>query len=193
MCLRLAVVPIFALSLFLGSCARQKVDAAMPEVGSRNHGRHGSCHHPRNGGSPDLSSELVPFQEIDVYAKEAGYVKELNVDYGLTVQRGQVMAVLEIPELEAQLAAGPGRHKAQRRRSYSRANTKSIAPKRSKRSLICSMTRLDGVAKSKPGLVAQQEVDDAQGKDLAARRSGGSRAGRSVRLPRANLRAQRQS
>ena len=29
-----------------------------------------------------ISSELVPFQEIDVYAKEAGYVKELNVDYG---------------------------------------------------------------------------------------------------------------
>src|SRR6202007_12070 len=28
--------------------------------------------------------------------------------------------------------------------------------------------RLDNVAKSKPGLVAQQEVDDAQGKDLAA-------------------------
>ena len=28
--------------------------------------------------------------------------------------------------------------------------------------------RLDGVAKSKPGLVAQQEVDDAEGKDLAS-------------------------
>ena len=50
-----------------------------------------------------LSSELVPFQEIDVYAKEAGYVKELNVDYGSHVRAGQVMAVLEIPELEAQI------------------------------------------------------------------------------------------
>jgi multidrug efflux pump subunit AcrA (membrane-fusion protein) len=50
-----------------------------------------------------LSSELVPFQEIDVYAKESGYVKKLNVDYGTHVKTGQVMAVLEIPELEAQL------------------------------------------------------------------------------------------
>src|SRR6202012_563962 len=50
-----------------------------------------------------VSSELVPFQEIDVYAKEAGYVKELSVDYGSHVRQGQVMAVLEIPELEAQL------------------------------------------------------------------------------------------
>ena len=50
-----------------------------------------------------VSSELVPFQEIDVYAKEAGYVKELLVDYGSRVQKDQLMAVLEIPELEMQL------------------------------------------------------------------------------------------
>src|ERR1700758_1127939 len=50
-----------------------------------------------------LSSELVPFQEIDVYAKESGYVQKLNVDYGSHVKHGQVMATLEIPELLAQL------------------------------------------------------------------------------------------
>src|ERR1039458_3695512 len=44
---------------------------------------------------------LVPFQEIDVYAKESGYVKELLVDYGSRVQKGQLMAVLEIPEFRA--------------------------------------------------------------------------------------------
>ena len=50
-----------------------------------------------------LSSELVPFQEIDVYAKESGYVRDLKVDYGTRVSQGQLMAVLEIPELQAQL------------------------------------------------------------------------------------------
>jgi multidrug efflux pump subunit AcrA (membrane-fusion protein) len=50
-----------------------------------------------------VSSELVPFQEIDVYAKESGYVKDLLVDYGSRVQKGQLMAVLEIPELEMQI------------------------------------------------------------------------------------------
>ena len=50
-----------------------------------------------------LSSELVPFQEIDVYAKESGYVRQLKVDYGSRVKKDQLMAVLEIPELEAQL------------------------------------------------------------------------------------------
>jgi len=50
-----------------------------------------------------VSSELVPFQEVDVYAKESGYVHDLLVDYGTRVKKGQVMAVLEIPELEVQL------------------------------------------------------------------------------------------
>jgi len=34
------------------------------------------------GRALTLSSELVPFQEIDIYAKESGYVNQLNVDYG---------------------------------------------------------------------------------------------------------------
>src|SRR5579862_2377526 len=50
-----------------------------------------------------VSSELVPFQEIDVYAKESGYVRELLVDYGTRVKKGQLLALLEIPELEVQL------------------------------------------------------------------------------------------
>src|SRR5581483_10180655 len=50
-----------------------------------------------------ISSELVPFQEIDVYAKESGFVSKLYVDYGTHVKQGQLMAVLEIPELQAQL------------------------------------------------------------------------------------------
>src|SRR5713101_9260144 len=50
-----------------------------------------------------VSSELVPFQEVDVYAKQSGYVRDLLVDYGSRVKKGQVMAILEIPELEVQL------------------------------------------------------------------------------------------
>ena len=55
------------------------------------------------GRTLTVSSELVPFQEIDVYAKESGFVKELNVDYGSRVQKDQVLATLEIPELQLQV------------------------------------------------------------------------------------------
>lgn len=50
-----------------------------------------------------VSSELVPYQEIDVYAEESGFMRDLLVDYGTRVHKCQSMAVLEIPELEAQL------------------------------------------------------------------------------------------
>ncbi len=114
-----------------------------------------------------LSSELVPFQEIDVYAKESGYVKKLNVDYGTHVKAGQVMAVLEIPELEAQLQEDEAeiRNAADQ---VTRAQHELARYQAQYKALDLQYTRLNGVFKSQPGIVAQQEVDDAQGKDLAA-------------------------
>jgi RND family efflux transporter MFP subunit len=114
-----------------------------------------------------VSSELVPFQEIDVYAKEPGYVKTLNVDYGSHVRKGQVMAILEVPELEAQLQEDQATIKA-RTDEVTRAQHQLSRDKAQHNVLHIEYKRLAGVAEKQPGLVAQQEVDDAQGKDLAA-------------------------
>jgi RND family efflux transporter MFP subunit len=114
-----------------------------------------------------LSSELVPFQEIDVYAKESGYVKKLDVDYGTHVKAGQVMAVLEIPELEAQLQEDEAEIK-NATNQVSRAQHELYRYQAQYKALHLQYTRLNGVFESQPGIVAQQEVDDAQGKDLAA-------------------------
>jgi RND family efflux transporter MFP subunit len=114
-----------------------------------------------------LSSELVPFQEIDVYAKESGFVKSLYVDYGSRVQTGQLMAILEIPELEAQLQVDQSAIK-NATDEVSRAEHELKRYQAQYRALHLEYTRLNGVSESQPGLVAQQEVDNAQGKDLAA-------------------------
>lgn len=114
-----------------------------------------------------LSSELVPFQEIDVYAKESGYVKDLKVDYGAHVRAGQVMAVLEIPELEAQLQEDQAEIKNSSNQ-VTRAQHELERYQAQYKALHLQYTRLNGVFQSQPGIVAQQEVDDAQGKDLAA-------------------------
>ena len=114
-----------------------------------------------------LSSELVPFQQIDVYAKESGFVKNLYVDYGSRVRAGQLMATLEIPELEAQMQEDQAAIK-------NATDEVSLAEHQLKRYraqykvLHLEYTRLNAVFEGQPGLVAQQEVDDAQGKDLAA-------------------------
>jgi RND family efflux transporter MFP subunit len=114
-----------------------------------------------------LSSELVPFQEIDVYAKVAGYVKTLSVDYGAHVRKDQVMAVLEVPELQAQLDEDNAAIKAQQDQ-VTRAKSDVDRAKAQHNVAHLQYQRLDGVSKTQKGLVAQQEIDDAQGKDLAA-------------------------
>src|ERR1700734_2498940 len=114
-----------------------------------------------------LSSELVPFQEIDVYAKESGYVKKLIVDYGSRVKAGEVMSVLEIPELEAQLQEDQAEIK-NAVNQVSRSQNDLYRYQAQYKALHLQYTRLNGVFQSQPGIVAQQEVEDAQGKDLAA-------------------------
>jgi len=114
-----------------------------------------------------LSSELVPFQEIDVYAKVSGYVKKLNVDYGTRVKAGEVIATLEIPELQAQLQEDEAEIK-NANNQVSRADHELKRYDAQYQALHLQYTRLHEVFTNQPGIVAQQEVDDAQGKDLAA-------------------------
>jgi RND family efflux transporter MFP subunit len=114
-----------------------------------------------------ISSELVPFQEIDVYAKESGFVKNLYVDYGSRVKQGQIMATLEIPELQASLEQDEAEIKADKN-EVTRSEHEVERYKAQYNALHLEYTRLNSVFQSQPGLVAQQEVDDAQSKDLAA-------------------------
>lgn len=114
-----------------------------------------------------ISSELVPFQEIDVYAKESGFVSKLYVDYGTHVKKGQLMAVLEIPELQAQLQEDQASIK-NASDQVTDAEHQLGRVEAQHKVLHLQYDRLNNVAKSQPGLVAEQEVDEAQGKDLAA-------------------------
>jgi RND family efflux transporter MFP subunit len=114
-----------------------------------------------------LTAEFKPFQEVDLMAKVAGYVKNISVDVGDRVQQGQVLAVLEIPEMADDLA----RAQAALDRSQSEVARSKDELKRAESAQTMThltYTRLSEVAKQKAGLVAQQEIDDAQSKDLVA-------------------------
>lgn len=113
-----------------------------------------------------VSSELVPFQQIDVYAKESGFVKKLSVDYGTHVKQGDVMAVLEIPELSEQLQEDQEAIK-DASNEVDRYQNELERVQAQQKVTHLEYTRLDQVFKTKPGLIAQQDVDDWQGKDLA--------------------------
>lgn len=152
----------------LASCAGRSVAAGQsasapttPEVGVVRVGRNTLQR------TLVVSSELVPFQQIDVYAKESGFVRVLNVDYGTHVKESQVMAVLEIPELQMQLDEDQADIK-DATSQVDRAGRVVDRVEAERNVAHLEFSRLDQVAKSSPGLVAQQEVDDRQGRDLAA-------------------------
>lgn len=115
----------------------------------------------------DIASEFQPYQEINVYAKVSGYIKKLDVDWGTHVRQGEVLAQLEIPELQQQLQldqAAVGRSEqdvARAREELKRAQSAYTVAH-------LTYTRLASVQKQRPELVAQEEVDVAQGKDMEA-------------------------
>ena len=122
----------------------------------------------RDLGTPlTLAGAFKPFQDVDLHAKVAGFIKAIYVDVGSRVKEGQTIAVLEVPELQAQLA---GADAACRRAKEEivRAQGDVERAKSSYTALHAMYERLSQAAQQKEGLVAQQEVDDAQAKDLGA-------------------------
>jgi RND family efflux transporter MFP subunit len=111
-----------------------------------------------------LSGEFRPFQEVDVHAKVAGYIRRIYVDVGDHVKTGQTLAILEVPELDAQLQGA----EAAIRRSQDAIRRAQGDLKRAEslhQATHLDYTRLKQASDARPGLIAEQELDNAQAKD----------------------------
>ena len=111
-----------------------------------------------------IAGEFRPWQEVDLHAKVAGYIRKINVDVGDRVRSGQEIALLEIPELTAQITGA----EANIRRSQQailRAQSDVARATSSYSAAHFAYTRLRGAADSRPGLIAEQELDNAQARD----------------------------
>jgi RND family efflux transporter MFP subunit len=117
--------------------------------------------------SLQIAADFEPFQEINVYAKVSGYIQRLYIDWGTHVNQGQLLAVLEIPELQQQLQLD----EAAVRRSgqdLARTNEELIRAQSDYSVTHLTYTRLADVQKTRSELIAQQEIDIAHGRDLEA-------------------------
>jgi RND family efflux transporter MFP subunit len=115
----------------------------------------------------EIASEFQPYQEIEVYAKVSGYIQKLDINWGTRVRRGQLLAVLEIPELEQQLVLDEAAVKRSEQEVF--RTQEELTRSRSAYSVAhLTYSRLADVQKKRPELVAQQELDVAQGKDQEA-------------------------
>jgi RND family efflux transporter MFP subunit len=114
--------------------------------------------------SVKLSGEFRAFQQIDVHAKVAGYIRVIYVDVGDQVKEGQVLAILEVPELNAEVTGA----KADIRRSQDairRAQSEIERSQSAYRAYHAAYTRLKQASEARPGLIAEQELDDSLAKD----------------------------
>jgi RND family efflux transporter MFP subunit len=100
-----------------------------------------------------IPAEFRPYEEVDLHAKVSGYVQRINVDIGDTVRSGELLAVLEVPELHEELDHAVAAHQR------AAANY---------RDSHLGYTRLLAVNHEHPNLVAQQDLDTAQAKDATA-------------------------
>jgi RND family efflux transporter MFP subunit len=97
-----------------------------------------------------IPAEFRAYVEAELNAKVSGFLKKINVDFGDKVKEGQLLAVLEVPELKDELDSAIA---AEQRAEADYTNAHLV------------YTRLVGVNKEHPNLVAQQDIDTAQAKD----------------------------
>ena len=90
----------------------------------------------------DLPGDVVGFYEAALHSKVTGYLKSIPVDKGDTVKKGQVLAQIEVPELQSNLA-----------RSQASLEMERI-----------TYDRLRKVQKDDSRLISQQDVDMAYAK-----------------------------
>jgi RND family efflux transporter MFP subunit len=114
-----------------------------------------------------IAAEFRPFQEIEVHAKVAGFLKSIAVDVGDRVKAGQLLAVLEIPELQDEIKQDAAAVK-RASEEINRVQADLARAESAHEVAHLASARLTGVMKVRPNLVAQQDIDEATARDRVA-------------------------
>ncbi|WP_419698762.1 efflux RND transporter periplasmic adaptor subunit [Mucilaginibacter sp. NFX135] len=94
----------------------------------------------------NLTGEIIPFDRANIYARTPGYVKEVKVDIGSKVTKGQVLCILDAPELKA---------------AQAQSQSNSMGTKSKFESSRSTYLRLLKAAQT-PGAVADNELEIAR-------------------------------
>ncbi|SOD78432.1 efflux RND transporter periplasmic adaptor subunit [Spirosoma fluviale] len=102
-----------------------------------------------------LPGELKPWNRVNMYAKVKGFVRDVTVDRGTTVRKGQVLARLDAPEIISELSQAQAQVQAQEA-TLVEQTTRARASK-------LTYSRLVQTAKME-GAVSANELDQALAK-----------------------------
>src|SRR5579872_1083029 len=101
-----------AVTVSLAACSgnHKPVDLTDPKKPDANTYLTGKVSEKTLSGSARLPGQLQAFYEVNIFPKVNGFVKNLYVDRGSVVKKGELLVVLEAPEMEAQLQAATSRY-----------------------------------------------------------------------------------
>jgi RND family efflux transporter MFP subunit len=93
------------ISAFLTSCGSKEtpVDLTIKSAKSENKVEWTTVRQSELSSSIKLPAEITAFESVDIYPKVTGFVKEIFVDRGSRVHKGQVLMKLEAPEISQQV------------------------------------------------------------------------------------------
>ena len=121
------------------AATRDNTPAAAPAIATF------SLRKGRLTGDLQTPGELIAYQQVDLYAKENSFVKKLYADIGSEVKTGQLLVVMEAPELTSSLSGAESKLKSQ--------EAIYIASK-------ANYNRLLETSKT-PGTISQNDLDQA--------------------------------
>jgi len=151
---------LIAATTLLAACSSNEKPVDLTAQSNKNASKYefGTVTEKALSSSASLPGQLIPFNEVNLFPKVNGFVKQLFVDRGSVVKKGQLLMILEAPEMESQLQAANSR--------YMQAQENAEASKE-------KYVRLKEAAKE-PGSVSPLDLDNANSKmkaDLAMAQS----------------------
>ncbi len=100
-----------------------------------------------------LPGELQPYEEVRVFPRVSGFVQSISVDRGSIVHKGQLLAVLSAPEIDAQ--------KAEAQAKLLSAENQRIAGEAKLAADQSTYQRLKDAART-PGVISDEELETAE-------------------------------
>ena len=117
----------------------------------------------------DMPGELDPFEEVAIYPRVTGYVKSIRVDRGSRVHAGEMLALLEAPELLAQRAEAESKVQvAEAQRGVAQSKTDADASTLEK---LTAASATPGVVAGNDLVLAQKNVEADRGQISAAEKN----------------------
>jgi len=143
-------------SAWFTSCARQNqgaAEAAAPAMASAPKVEVAPVIAEKLRASVELPGQLMPYEAVDVYAKETGFVKWIGVDRGSRVKQGELITQLEAPELVAQRSEADSKYQSAQSQLLA-SQAKLAADQATYRRMV--------VAAKVPGAIAGNDLEVAE-------------------------------